>query len=83
MTLPKPTDPLTVEEVQEASELFFELFNIVLDQAPEGTSIEDAIRLSESIFGYAHKLRAIDRQEQESTPFGFNKKTSTPEEDNG
>ena len=82
MTAPKPTDPLTVDEVQEASELFFELFNEVLKAAPPNTSIEDAIKLSESIFGYAHKLRAIDRQEQEeSTSFGFNKKPTTGDSD--
>ena len=84
MTLPKPTDPLTIEEVQKASKLFFELFNEVLKAAPPNTSVEDAIKLSESIFGYAHKLRAIDRQDQEdSAPFGFNKKTLSTEESNG
>ena len=28
---------------------------------------------SESIFAYAHKLRAIDAEENSSAPFGFNK----------
>ena len=74
MTAPKKTDPLTVDEVQEAAELFFELFNEVLKAAPPNTSIEDAIKLSESIFTYAHKLRAIDLEENSSAPFGFNKK---------
>lgn len=74
MTTPKKTDPLTPQEVSTAAEIFFELFDIVLAQSPEGTSIEDAIKLSESIFGYAHKLRAIDLEENSSAPFGFNKK---------
>ena len=73
MTAPKKTDPLTAQEVSTAAEIFFELFDIVLAQAPEGTSIEDAIKLSESIFAYAHKLRAIDAKENTSAPFGFNK----------
>ena len=81
MTTPKPTDPLTAREVAKAAEQFFDLFDIVLDQAPEGTSIENAIKLSESIFGFAHKLRAIDREEQQSAPFGFNKKTIAGESD--
>lgn len=81
MTLPKPTDPLTVDEVQEAAELFFELFHEVLKAAPPNTSIENAIKLSESIFGFAHKLRAIDREEQQSAPFGFNKKTIAGDSD--
>ena len=73
MTAPKKTDPLTAEEVSTAAEIFFELFDIVLAQSPEGTSVEDAIKLSESIFTYAHKLRAIDAEANSSAPFGFNK----------
>ena len=74
MTAPKKTDPLTAQEVATAAEIFFELFDEVLDRCPEDTSIEDAIKLSESIFAYAHKLRAIDALENSSAPFGFNKK---------
>ena len=74
MTAPKKTDPLTVQEVAKAAGIFFELFDAVLDRCPEGTSIEDALKLSESIFAYAHKLRAIDLEENSSAPFGFNKK---------
>lgn len=73
MTTPKKTDPLTAQEVSTAAEVFFDLFDIVLSQAPEGTSIEDAIKLSESIFAYAHKLRAINAEENALAPFGFNK----------
>ena len=74
MTAPKKTDPLTAQEVANAADIFFELFDEVLAKAPEGTSIEDAIKLSESIFAYAHKLRAIDALENSSAPFGYNKK---------
>lgn len=74
MTKPKKTDPLTKEEVAAAAEIFFELFDEVLDRCPEDTSIEDALKLSESIFGYAHKLRAIDAEADRAVPFGFNKK---------
>ena len=74
MTAPKKTDPLTAKEVKHAAILFFDLFEEVMTYAPEGTTIEDAIKLSESIFAYAHKLRAIDLEENSSAPFGFNKK---------
>ena len=74
MTKPKKNDPLTAEEVSVAAEIFFELFDIVLAQSPEGTSIEDAIKLSESIFAYAHKRRALDIKADAAVPFGFNKK---------
>ena len=73
MTKPKKTDPLTAEEVSAAAEIFFELFDIVLAQSPEGTSIEDAIKLSDSVFDTARKLRAINAEENASAPFGFNK----------
>jgi hypothetical protein len=73
MTQPKKTDPLTPEEVSAAAEDFFKLFYIVLAQAPSNASIEDAIKLSESIFAYAHKRRAIDAEENSLAPFGFNK----------
>lgn len=73
MTAPKKTDPLTPQEVATAAEIFFELFDEVLDRCPGETSIEDAIKLSESIFAYAHKLRAISAEENALAPFGFNK----------
>lgn len=74
MTTPKRTDPLLPAEVEEAAECFFELFHIVLKRAPEGTSIEDAIKLAESIFSYAHTRRALNPDAFTTTSFGFNKK---------
>lgn len=72
----KRSDPLTREEVAKASETFFELFATVLDGAPEGTSIEDALKMSETIFTLAHKLRSDDIYEDKLASFGFNKKES-------
>ena len=74
MTKPKKTDPLTAAEVETAAELFFGLFDVVLAKAPEGTTIEDALKLSESVFAYAHKRRALDIEADAAVPFGFNKK---------
>jgi hypothetical protein len=76
MTTPKRTDPLTREEVAKASDTFFDLFAVVLDDAPEGTSIEDALKMSETIFTLAHKLRSDDLYEDKLGRFGFNKKES-------
>ena len=73
MTKPKKTDPLSPAEVEAAADCFFELFDVVLSRAPEGTSIEDAIKLSESIFTYAHKRRTITKELYAPAPFGFNK----------
>lgn len=76
MTKPKKTDPLTLEEVTKAADIFFPLYEVVADRLPEGATTEDAIKLCETIFGYAHKLRAIELDEKATTPFGFNKKDS-------
>ena len=73
MTAPKKTDPLTAKEVKHAAILFFDLFEEVMTYAPEGTTIEDNLKFCESVFAYAHKLRAIDALENSSAPFGFNK----------
>ena len=75
MTKPKKTDPLTVEEVTAVCDTFFELFDEVLLRCENrGASIEAAIKISESIFDCAHKVRAIDAKEKSArTGFGFNK----------
>ena len=73
MTTPKKTDPLTVEEVAAAAKHFFSLFNEVRAHAPKGTSIEDTIKLSESIFSYAHTRRAKEIEQDNTAAFGFNK----------
>ena len=66
------TKPLTQEEVKEAADQFFPLFETILDGMPEGSSIEDSLKVMESVCGLAHKNRA--REEKDSTgPFGFNK----------
>ena len=73
----KPSDPLTVEEVSKASDKFFPLFMEVNKRMPEGASVEDTLKIMESVCGLAHKLRA---EELDKTgPFGFNKQ----EEENG
>ena len=74
MTAPKKNDPLSPAEVEAAADCFFELFDVVLKRAPEGTTIEDALKLCESIFAYAHKRRTLAKEEGVTAPFGFNKK---------
>ena len=38
---PKATDPLTVDEVKAASDIFFPLFNEVDTRMPDSASVED------------------------------------------
>ena len=72
--------PLTPEEVLEASIQFFPLFDIVLRNMPEGSTTEDTLKVMETVCALAHKLRA--EKEEQSAPFGFNKKDDgTTDED--
>jgi hypothetical protein len=70
--------PLTQEEVFAAAEQFFPLFDIVHRQMPENSTIEDTLKVMETVCTLAHKLRA----EEELAPFGFNKKTNDGQETN-
>ena len=72
------TKPLTQEEVKAASEQFFPLFETILDHMPEGSSIEDSLKVMESVCGLAHKNRV--RNKEQSAPFGFNKKDNASEQ---
>jgi len=69
------TKPLTVEEVTEAAEQFFPLFDIVRNQMPVEATIEDTLKVMETVCALAQKLRL--EKEAESQPFGFNKKNDT------
>ena len=61
--------PLTEDEVKQAAEQFFPLFNIVRTRMPEGSTTEDTLKVMETVCGLAQKLRT----EEEKTKFGFNK----------
>ena len=70
MTTPKPTDPLTVEEMQDAAEHFVKLYKVVAKELPDAT-VEDIIKIMEPIGKLAHKKRADKKKS--AAPFGFNK----------
>ena len=70
MTTPKPTDPLTTEEMEEAAKHFVGLFNVVSKELPDAT-VEDIIKIMEPIGKLAHKKRADKKKS--TGPFGFNK----------
>ena len=71
--LMKKTDPLTVKELTEASDLFFPLFNVVHQRMPEGSTTEDTLKIMESVTRLGHKLRADKAEEKRKERFGFNK----------
>ena len=73
MTTPKKNDPLTIEEMEKASDAFFPLFNVVHMKMPAAATIEDCLTVMESVAKLGHKLRADKADEEKKLKFGFNK----------
>ena len=69
----KKTDPLTKEEVSAAADIFFPLFNEVHSRMPDGATVEDTLKIMESIAKLGHKTRADKREAEIKMKFGFNK----------
>ena len=72
-------DPLTPEEVNDAAKEFFPLFDIVNRNMPENCTVDDTIRVMETICSMAQKRRNFDTPGV--GPFGFNKKPETETEE--
>ena len=77
MTTPKKNDPLTVEEMTEAAETFFPLFNVVHSRMPDSATTEDTLKVMESIAKLGHKNRADKRDKEKAIKVGFNKDDKT------
>lgn len=77
MTTPKKNDPLTLDELTEAANVFFPLFNEVHSRMPEGSTTEDTLKVMESVAKLGHKQRADKLLEEKSLAFGFNKDDNT------
>ena len=73
MSTPKRHDPLTLEEITEASDIFFPLFNEVHSRMPDGSTTADTLKVMESVAKLGHKKRADRLLEEKSLAFGFNK----------
>ena len=69
------TKPLTIEEVTEAADIFFPIYEYVKGRLPADTKVEDVLKVAENICTLAQKLRV--EKEAENQPFGFNKKNDT------
>ena len=78
MTTPKKNDPLTVEEMTEAADIFMPLYRVVADQLPKAT-VEDVLKVMESVAKLGHKRRADKLLDEKSIQFGFNKKEDADE----
>ena len=73
MTTPKKSDPLTLEEVTDAANIFFPLFNEVHTRMPEGATTEDTLKVMEAVAKLGHKNRAERLLKEKELKFGFNK----------
>ena len=79
-TTPKRYDPLTVQEMEEAADTFFPLFNIINNRMPEGASTEDTLKVMETVAKLGHKNRSDKADKEKSLKFGFNKIAETTDE---
>jgi hypothetical protein len=66
------TKPLTLEEVFEAADIFFPIYEYIKSRLPAETKVEDILKVAENVCTLAQKLRV--EKEAENQPFGFNKK---------
>ena len=71
--MPNKNDPLTLEEIKEAADVFFPLFNEVHTRMPKGATTEDTLHVMESIAKLGHKQRADKADKEKELKFGFNK----------
>ena len=68
---PKKTDPLTPEEMIEATDMFMERFNIVQHRMSGLAKTEDILKVMENVAKLGHKLRADKAEEERLERFGF------------
>ena len=63
----KQDQPLTVEEVTKARDMFFEVFDVVKARMADDASLDDIMKVMKEVCELGHKLHKVD------DPFGFNK----------
>ena len=73
MTMPEKNAPLTAEEMSEAADYFFPLFEIVNNRMPKQSKIEDVLKVMENVAKLAQKSRSDKREKEIKEKFGFHK----------
>ena len=73
MTMPNKNDPLTLDEMTAAADIFFPLFQCVDSRMPKGATTEDTLKIMETVAKLGHKLRADELDKEKKERFGFNK----------
>ena len=67
------TKPLTPTEMSEAADMFFECLGIVRDGMPEGSTVDDTLKVMEHVAKLATKLRNDRERDKLTEKFGFSK----------
>ena len=80
--LPERDAPLTAEEIKEAGDIFFPLFEHVSNRMPKGSTTEDVLKVMENVAKLAQKERVKAREKETKVKFGFNKEESTNDDTN-
>ena len=80
--MPDKNAPLTSEEITEAADLFFPLFNIIDERMPEWATTEDTLKVMENVAKLAQSERTKKREETTKLKFGFNRKPNSEEDTN-
>ena len=62
--MPDKNSPLTSEEITEAADIFFPLFNIVDERMPEWATTEDTLKVMENVASLAQKERAKNEKKR-------------------
>jgi len=68
---------LTLEDYQKAGETFWDKYWYVSKELGENSKTEDILKVMEAIGNIALKLR--EEEDEENSPFGFNKKPKSEE----
>ena len=68
---------LTLEDYQKAGEMFWDKYWYVSKELGEGAKTEDIIKVMETLAGVALQLK--EKEDEENSPFGFNKKPKSEE----
>tara|TARA_B100001121_G_scaffold269546_1_gene254195 strand:- start:3473 stop:3691 length:219 start_codon:yes stop_codon:yes gene_type:complete len=64
-------EPFSHEEICEATEEFFEAFDIVEHHMPTGSSMEDTLKVCEYVVKLASKRRKEREKQEREELFGF------------
>ena len=68
---------LTLEDYKKAGEQFWDKYWYVSKELGEDAKTEDIIKVMETLAGVALQLK--EKEDEENSPFGFNKKVKTEE----